>query len=504
MNYPTGDKKLAFDNSMSNFFEKISRIIIGFLITVFIVKYLTVENYGNFKLFVGFVAIAVGLTFSVDKIFQRYFAEYIHKNEKGKSIKILLILYILRIAFFIIFIGACYFLTRLNIININKFDFNYFVLAIITSLFAISAHFFLKGLSFAYLDNVFFNSLYIIVDLLKLIFIYLFHNSLSVKKLIIIWLSAEVITSLLLLFRLNIKIKPNISDIFKSFKSNLEYKRYWDFGKFFLFAVVGTRILSYNIDNYFLSYYHNNEIVGLYAFSTLIPLFVCSLVPSNLLYNVLTPLLTKKYIISENILKFRNDISVFLKLNVFIWAILSLFVSLNLNFIITKFFKTEYLEVIPIINVWLLISLAHILKNVFEPIARVIEKTTVYISTFVAAILNLIGNLILIPKFGIYGALISTGSCLIIHSVCIIYLINRIIRLQFNKKFFLRLIVNLILFVSISYPLTKLIEDSFVIFIGINIVCGFVAIVIFKTNKCFTAGDRKYINNFLPKNLFIF
>ncbi len=497
------DRRTAFTSSISNLLGIPGKKILTFLISVLIINNFSVSEYGQFNLFLGFLSLTVGLSFGIDKIVQRYFPKH-NLNNKQAAYKALVILLFLRIAFFIILLFIVLGLSYFKLINPAKFNFPFFTIAIAIAILQIITRIFIQVLITAFLEHKFYNYVNIASSSIKLLLIFIFKDE-GIKILFLIWFVVEMLVFISFIIRFLFNFKILKLNIVESFKQKLPYKQYFDYGKYLIVATIGTQLLSASISFYFLSYYHGNKFVGLFGFATSIATTLSLFAPSNLMFNITTPFLINKVDNKKDINEIKRYIVTFLKLNLFFWTLLVVFISFNLEYIIIALFKKVYLQTIPIIIIFLIILYANIIKSVFEPIARANENTKVYIFTLIAAIFNVLSCFVFIPKYNIYGALISVGISLVIQSTGIAYFVSKNIRLKLESNFFLKLILNVFIII-IVFSVSKYLfnDDNIFLFVFTNTFMLAFSFALFKYNRCFNSFDRKFINSFLPKHLFVF
>jgi len=287
-------------------------------------------------------------------------------------------------------------------------------------------------------------------------------------------------------------------------EKHLEYRKYYNYGKYFIFATLASQILAFDIDNYFLSYFKGNEAVGMYSFATKLTLALVGFAPVNIMFNIVTPKIIKDYEQHRNKERFCDPIDTLFKLNIVVYAIIVMFFLINMNFILNIVFKGKYDSTVPYILAFIPISFFPVIKNTFEPVSRGIGKSKVYMLVFVSALFNLIGNIILIPLLGITGAIISTGFAISVQSVAFVVFAMKEIKFAFDGRFLLKLLINIIPVALLGYYLKPYILNSIVNAIILNIIILIIIIMIFKYNRCFSDEESYFINSFLPLKVFVF
>lgn len=308
----------------------------------------------------------------------------------------------------------------------------------------------------------------------------------------------------LFFYRLIKKADFNRRDLSQCFKKKLPYKKYFNYGKYLSLETIGSQFLSANITFCFISYLQNNELVGIYGFATTITTTMAALAPSNLMFNITLPMLIKKVDAGVKREEIASSMAILLKLNLLFWPVAVIFLSFNLTHLIYFAFAEVYLQAIPLINILLLIIIAHIIKNVFEPVARALKNTKVLLFTLVGSFVNVISCYFFIPSYGLYGAVLSTGLALFVQSVGICYYTNKMIGMRIEMKFFLKLVPNIIILFLCFYYCTDLMNAGIVGWFSVNCAMAAITIILFSINKSFGKKERAYINSFLPHKVFIF
>jgi len=189
----------------------------------------------------------------------------------------------------------------------------------------------------------------------------------------------------------------------------------------------------------------------------------------------------------------------FLKLNLIVWTAIIIFVSINLKWIIEYIFDPKYLTTISLIQIWFVLLYVQVIKNVFEPIARTLEFTKVYLFTFIAAVLNFFGNLVLVPTFGIYGALISTGVSILLQGLGISYFVSKRIGIKIEIDQLFLFLGRIFLLAALVVQCNKYITKSPLEFLISNLICLFCFAVLFYPARWFTEDQRSYLFSFFPK-----
>ncbi len=362
------NKILVITGAVSNLIGTVGKKGLAALVSIILIRSLTVNDFGLFNLFVSFITTMGALSFGVDKVFQRFFPLHLCEN-KEKSVQLFNVLIILRYLICIILLLIVGGMSYFGLINSAKFNFPFINLAIFFGFFFLGQVFFSIGLNAAYLEHKFLNTIYIIGDFFKVASLVLFLDS-KIYNALIIWGVGESIVFILVAWRFFWRLKPKVQRLIIIEWRGLEIKRYFDYVKYMILDSAGSYILSTQVDIYFISYYINNETVGFYAFASKIAFIMLLFAPSNLMFNVVSPLLFRKIDQGVSLVEITSTIKIFLKFSVIVWTVLMGLTVVNLKFIITYVFDIKYLNTIPLIYIWFILLHAHVTKNVFEPVAR--------------------------------------------------------------------------------------------------------------------------------------
>ena len=491
-------KKLIYSGIISNFIGLLGKKLLAIIISIVIIKALSVSEYGVFNLFIGMLSFFATLSFGVDKVFQRYFP-MLDKNHKNNAIGLFYFTLIARYIVYFVIVLAFYAAYEFNFIDVSKFNFKYYSLTLVIGLLFIGHVFLALGLNSAYLENVYLNVVYVAGDFLKIILYYVFLNELNTKLTLLIWGIGEGFIFILILYRFLYKSKINLKYNYFSHWKNLEYKRYFHYAKYMVLATTGTYILTTQVDNFFISYFHGNESVGLYSFASKLPFLLLMFAPCNIMQNVYAPLVFRQVDNGRPVASMSVIVSAFVKANLLIWTFLILCLLINLEWVIVYLFDDKYLDTKFYIYIWCFVLYASVIKNVYEPIARAVEYSNVFLYVFIAALINIIGDFFLVPIWNIDGALCATSFALIFQGFYMSYSISKYVNYKIcYNSIFKFIIYVLLLFASIFY-LKISFNNNFLNIVLINSVSIILYCILFYPKFWFTKEEFLIIREYLPR-----
>jgi O-antigen/teichoic acid export membrane protein len=464
---------------------------------------LSVSDFGAFSLFLSFIAIFGGLNFGINHIYQRYVAVYASdKSGVGRVFRLTAAMLVLRLLGFALVLTVAFVLAAIDVVHLDQIGLPYVWLAVATCIAGIVEGICREGMLSGYLDHKFYNVFDSAIIVAKAVLI-LAWRPLSVLTLAEIWVGLELVRALVVTSRfMYLSVARTQSG--SASRERLEYRRYFDYGKYFVLASLTTQVLAFDIDSYFLGYFWTTREVGLYSFATKVAFLLVGLAPANLLFNVFTPLATRDYDAAGSTLKIRRAVDVLFKLNVFGYGAIVLLALLNAEYFVRTLLGVKYLPALAYVPVLLAASFLPVIKSTFEPAARAMERSRVYLSTFTAAVFNIAGNALLIPILGIWGAVISTTFAMLVQTAAFVVFAQREIDFRFDWIFLARSGVNLALVGALVFALQPLVKLSLAGLLAGNVVVIGVFLALARLNRVFTAEEADYINKFLPVKAFIF
>lgn len=482
---------------------RVVTLAIAPLTSIFVMRALSVSDFGSFSLFMSFIAIFGGLNFGINHVYQRYVATYATDGSGiGRVLRLTGAMLALRLIGFGLVLLAALMLSSLGLVHLDQFGLPYVWLAMATCIAAIVEGILREGALSGHLDHKFYNMFDSVTVVAKAGLI-LAWRPLSVLALAEIWVGLEAVRALVVTCRFLYLTMTSTAPGSRPVE-RLEYRRYFDYGKYFVLASITTQVLAFDIDSYFLGYFWTTREVGLYSFATKVAFLLVGFAPANLLFNVFTPLATRDYDAAGSVSKIRRAVDVLFKLNIFGYSAIVLMALLNAEFFVVNLLGDKYLPALVFVPVLLAASFLPVIKSTFEPAARAMERSRVYLSTFAAAVVNVAGNVLLIPFLGIWGAVVSTTFAMLIQTAAFVLFARREIDFRFDWVFLARCGLNLAVVGVVVILLQPLARQSVGWLLAANLLVVGAFVVLGRLNRVFTAEEADYINGFLPVRLFIF
>lgn len=404
--------KIIFSSFVYLGFSLITQLV-NLFYTPLLTKNLSQEEYGIYSLLISIEGlISLSLLLCIPSGYSRFYNEIEDKKELENSFLNFLILFgILILIFLSIFSKSINKLMLKNIKNgslyIILIGLSSYFLGII-SLLTIKYSMEFKALKISLINfcNIFLQYI--------LMIIILFYGKLTIENILYIKFSI-VFFILSILFIANIKyykLKINIALIKEPLKFSLGL----------VLGQASTWILML-IDRQFISGYCGFSDVGIYSLGSKIGMLINPLFIEPL-RKIYTPLKFKVYKLKDG----KNIINVYYKMYCFFGGFIILSLGLYSNIAINILATKQYISAIYIIPI---IATAYFLwgLNEFYALGIVIGNKSIANSliAFSAALLNIVFNIILIPKIGMYGAAFSSITS---------YLLTNELYYIFGKKYY--------------------------------------------------------------------
>jgi len=193
-----------------------------------------------------------------------------------------------------------------------------------------------------------------------------------------------------------------------------------------------------DIDVWFITHFHGTEQAGLYGFASKIVNMVASMMPTHYLLAVIVPVYVAEYTRRQDP---QQLIKVFRFLNKVVSAFLvpALVGTLMLaEPIIGEIFDPKYLPSVTALRVFFFGMFWFYFFNTSSFLTVVLEKPEITLYSRIFVIYNVIMDLVLIPRLGILGAAIATGSAMAFGYIFTYFMVRRVIAIRIPWRATLR------------------------------------------------------------------
>jgi len=261
----------------------------------------------------------------------------------------------------------------------------------------------------------------------------IFHISIS-------YLLATLFSFLIALFLLKYKIFPKI--FVKKFKPFYDYKNLLSFSIPLLFTGIFLRVMGW-ADTFFLGIFKTASDVGIYnvAFPLAAAMGIFLISFGQIFYPLCSELLAKKkyFEIGKS---FEVIIRWIFMITFPIFLLILFFPKDILNFLFGKEYIGGYIALVILISAYFINVITgpgiHTLKS-FKKLKFVLNLNIIVV------VLNVILNIILIPKYAINGAAIATAISIVLREIIIFLKVKSLIKFSYNIKNYLKYILSAII-----------------------------------------------------------
>jgi O-antigen/teichoic acid export membrane protein len=479
--------------------------IVTFLITIYIVRKLSVEEYGTYHVLLG-VMYYIGLLSSLGlpSIFQRFVPEFHAKKHLTKIKKLVLHGSLYRTALAALLVVVIILFSDLSgrLFNIDNW-LGYF------QIFALAILFFLETeLIGLVLTSLFLHKYYVISNLTYILMraallYYLLNRGWALRGLL--WgevVMYGIFLAILVFFYLTRFVRKLRHESDKG-PADLPVKRLAKYGALSYFNEMGVMVLDVSTDVFIISAFLGPVAVGIYAFANKLTGMISRILPHSLLQEVIRPSFFIKYVDSDSDNALQKMGNLLIKIIAF-FAIPSTFAVIILGErIIVLLFDPKYIDSLKVL--WIVVSFLTIrhFQAPFGLILQSLEKVHFLFYSKVFSIYNLIFDLIVVQHWGITGVALVTGSAILFQDIFLYFAIKREAGFSLSFRPLFTVALNSLPMTVVLYLLRNSIANVF----ALALVVALATLVYFFTcflHKIFTAGEQGIINRIIGKPLFKF
>lgn len=481
--------------------QKLIITIINILIIIYIVRKLTIIDYGLYNLLYALIGyLTLFSSMGLLNVFQRFIPEYYAKKEYSK-VKILfkygiIIRFMLAVIFIIILLIFGNFLNHLfKIDNFNEY-IKFFLFGIILFLEVQVVEVTLSSL----LHNKSIMISYLIATIFRAIITYfLLERNTGLKGLL---LAETLFYALLLVIQLffyysSFSLKHSSSDKTVSIKRLLRYSG------FSYLDEIGWTILDVKTDFFIISSFLGPTMVGLYAFANQFIESVSKVMPFKIMRPLIRTVFFSKFSENYGIYQIIQKFNLLTKFIAFISFPIFLGIIVYGDKIIMHLFDSKYLPALHLL--WIFAGFMMIISLQFplQLVVQAVEKVEISFYSKIFSIYNLIGDLLVVQLFGILGVALVTCSARLFQFIFIFWHIRKFVPLTIDLQPLAKIFVNSLIMMAVLYLVKNFVNNTITL-----IVCLALGLITYLSssfvNKSFFVEEREIINKLLPRPIFVF
>jgi O-antigen/teichoic acid export membrane protein len=482
---------------------------VGIITSIYILKSLSVEEYGIYKYIATFITFSMYMTsMGLESGVNRYLPEYLSKRMYSAANQLIAYSILLRITAIFISIIILYSLQEwiISYFNIPAIIIeNIPIIGIISSVILIKTLIgpaILAAYKQHYIDNM--NK--IIYELARVVLVYyVYYSDEGFIGILIVWLFTEVISFLHYFSVVIIKVYRNKKES-ESGSSLFEYPRIFKYLILSWLNVSTGVFKNIAIDNIFIMKYSGSAAVGLYGFSSLIIQMVMQFNPLKSMRSLFNPMLIEYYYKQHRSVESIQYIyKLFIKVYCFTMTPIIVIMLIFIDNLIAIMFEANYLDSLPVIYFLILSYYVSEISYALQPIINLYEKPQIVLYSNIFSLYNLVLDIILIKQYGIMGAAIATGSAVVLSVPYYFVACKKIIGITFTLPFrsilatYINIIPGILLLIYIDSQLLNIYELGItaLIFVLLYLLLSYI-------NKPFNDYDRTILNSSIGKDIFVF
>jgi O-antigen/teichoic acid export membrane protein len=501
LNESAGLYSLIRKNSFYVFLERMIVPVVNFLITVYIIRLLPISDYGIYNILIavmGYVSLLSSL--GIPTIFLRFIPEFYEKKEIGRLRQLvekgLLTRFLLSLGIILVIIV---FSDELG--NLFRFQaaFKYFAIFSIAIIFYLEA-----GLLSLVLISVFNHKSYVISQIVYVLFrAGLVYYLLKIGKGLVGFLIAESISFGLLLILQLFYYRKFLSAYPAREKIKLPLKRLQTFGAFSYLNELGGQILDVSTDFFIISAFLGPVAVGIYGFASRVMEYTLHVMPQFMFMNIIRPAFFTKYTQDNTAIQLNRMFNFLIKMIAFFTFPVVIGMFIMGDKLIIYVFDPKYIKSLNIL--WIVAAFTG-LNFFIDPIGFVLqakEKIQALFYSKIFAIYNLVGDLLVVKKFGIVGVAVVTGSAVLLKNIFCYMSAKKYANLVLEVKCLAIIAINSLIMGVSMYPLRGRI-NSLISLVMVVALGGLVYLLAAYLNRAFSPQERDVVNRILPRPIFVF
>lgn len=243
-----------------------------------------------------------------------------------------------------------------------------------------------------------------------------------------------------------------------------EKKRLKRYAFFYNFNDAGVGMLASNFDNFILVIFLNPVAVGGYAFCHRLMGMTVRLLPFNYLFDVIGPLFFMSNSGGETE-QTRKNFQLLIKIAyIFSFPLFLLFLLLSEE-LVRIAFGGKFIEYSPILIGLSFFELVNAFAIPVNLVAQLQERADVILYSKIFAFYNLLADIIFIQFWGIWGAVLATGTAVLAKNLYIWFFVRQEANFSGMGQFFVRMIGGWLLVAGLWYTVKPFINNDLLRFI---------------------------------------
>lgn len=476
--------------------------IVTFLTTIYIVRMLSVNDYGIYNVLLAVMGyIGLFSSFGLPSIFQRYIPEFREQRETSNIKKlvsrgslwriILSTVFVLLVILFASQVGRLF--------RIGNW-LNYFKLFSLGIIFSLEGSLLAIALTSLFLHKYFVISNIVYVFTRAGVLYFLLKAGWGLEGLLLGEVAAYGILMVMFVYCYYSKFS-RLSTV--NSKSPLPMKRLSRYGGFSYLNEMGVMILDVSTDFLIISIFLGPLAVGIYSFANRVSQLFSRILPHTLLQDVIRPSFFSKFAQTNNQKDLQKMGNLLIKIIAFCSIPLTLGIFILGDKVILHVFDPKYISSLGVLWIVATFLTMRAFRFPLGLILQAIEKVNIIFYSKIFSVYNLILDLIVVKFWGITGIALVTGSAILFQNLFMYFFIYKYIRLHLCIRSLVIIALN-----SIMMSLSIFWLRKYVVGLASLTAVAMLGVIIYLAmaylNKAFTQREHGVLNSIIGKRVFLF
>ena len=472
--------------------------LLSLIVTVLLVRLLTEIEFGVYNtLIFSLSLIGAIFSFGIDNTLQRYIPKYATNGEFSLVKRIVNIAFIVRLVSLTIlcFIGYQFRFDIASLFNLSPYVALTAPFVFIVILF-FQSRLLVNVLNACLLQSISLSAQMILVVVKVFLYLVMGEYEIDLKLILLADVIAYSLMILVLIIGYSRTIIPMTGDRVsfrkKESRDILKYSAYYNLND------IGVISLGRDISIFFIASMISLELAGAYAFANRLSQSIMQISPVRYFIDVIRPLFfTIDY--NKEPKKLELYFSLLIKLNYFFELPIICALYVFFPYIVEYIFDGKFIEYRFLVIAVFFLFISSSLGIYIGLVAQLKERANIIFFSKLFSILNIIGNLVLIPIIGVFGAIVSTFITTLLKDLFVFYFVRDEMELHSIEIFMLISIPYWLIVSIVSNALCSLIKNDFLSIILGLCLCA-ISYYIFIKIKLFNIEESKVIKNLTYEN----
>lgn len=475
---------------------------IGVVITTFIIRSLSVEEYGIYIVLYSLIGYVSAIaSFGIPEVFRRFIPEALQKKEYSLLKHLVLRGLMLRVLLSALTVGIILLLHEPigRLLKLEDF-IDYF------SIFAFGVVLFLEvSLLTSVLHSLFLHKYSVIAGTIYTLFrgvcvFVLLNAGWGIQG--VLW--AEVVswglwTALQWFFYYNQFVKRHPS----AESPQIPLRRYARYAGLSSLNELGSTAMGASTDYFIISAFLGPSAVAIYAFSGQVIKLLMNCMPHIVLIDVIRPTFFTKYAESGRNQHLNEMFNLLVKIGAFFVFPLAAGIFVLGDKMITFVFKPDYLSAEPILWIIMVFTAINIFSTPASLVLQAVEQVQINLYSKVFAIFNVAAALLVIERFGVMGVVLTSCLSGFMKNFYCYWFARKYAELSIDWCGLFKISCNALGMALLLWFLRPYANNFFSLAL-LAAISGLFFLLVSWANKAFNIQERAWINRIVPMRVFVF